>query len=292
MKIFPMTKKTAFSLVELSMVILIVGLIIAAISESSRLISMFRLSNARSLTQSSPINAISDLAIWLETSTKNVFDNKNPNNGTTIALWSDANPQKTMQNDFTQSTASMKPTYLLNGINYIPALHFEGSCPNLRKNNVMTSDLFENNGGSFTGFAVANIHNYSGGGLFRFSSSASQMSFGLSNGVALFNHPSATDSLLGSKNIVNIPVILTFIADSTTKTIRINGSVDASQSQNGGVSDATSIILIGAMQDSGSCLALNMELGELAIFNRALTAKEISDIEKYLSKKWLITITS
>ncbi len=45
--------KTAFSLIELSIVILIVGIIIAGITQSSRLVELYRISSAKTQTQSS-----------------------------------------------------------------------------------------------------------------------------------------------------------------------------------------------------------------------------------------------
>lgn len=61
-----MKKHTAFSIVELSIVILVIGLIIGGISTSTYLIKQFRLSNARSLTQSSPVSSIEGLVGWWE----------------------------------------------------------------------------------------------------------------------------------------------------------------------------------------------------------------------------------
>lgn len=43
----------AFSLIELSIVILIIGILVAGVTSSSRLINQMRLTSARTLTQSS-----------------------------------------------------------------------------------------------------------------------------------------------------------------------------------------------------------------------------------------------
>ena len=59
--------KKAFSLIELSIVILIIGILVAGVTQSSRLVSQFRLLSARNITQSSPVHSIKDLLIWLET---------------------------------------------------------------------------------------------------------------------------------------------------------------------------------------------------------------------------------
>lgn len=45
-----MKNKKAFSLIELSIVILIIGIIVAGVTQGLRLINAFRLSSAKSLT--------------------------------------------------------------------------------------------------------------------------------------------------------------------------------------------------------------------------------------------------
>jgi prepilin-type N-terminal cleavage/methylation domain-containing protein len=51
----------AFSLIELSIAVLIIGIIIAGITQSSSLIQKMALSSARSLTSSSPVASMRDL---------------------------------------------------------------------------------------------------------------------------------------------------------------------------------------------------------------------------------------
>ena len=58
---------SAFSLIELSIVILIIGIIIAGITQGSRLVTKMRVASARALTQSSPVTSIKGLMMWLET---------------------------------------------------------------------------------------------------------------------------------------------------------------------------------------------------------------------------------
>jgi len=53
----------AFSLIELSIVILIIGILVAGVTQSSRLVTQFRLLSARNMTQSSPVPTIKDLLI-------------------------------------------------------------------------------------------------------------------------------------------------------------------------------------------------------------------------------------
>lgn len=63
----------AFTLLELSFVILIIGILVAAIILGQNLIGRSRMTSAQTMTQSSPIISISDLRMWLETSLDRSF---------------------------------------------------------------------------------------------------------------------------------------------------------------------------------------------------------------------------
>jgi len=54
--------KTAFSLIELSIVILIIGILVAGVTQSSRLVRAIKLQTARSITNSSSITAQNTIA--------------------------------------------------------------------------------------------------------------------------------------------------------------------------------------------------------------------------------------
>ena len=126
--------KRAFSLIELSIVILIIGILVAGITQSSRLVSAMRLNSARALTQSSPVNSIKDLTLWLETtSTKSfatgtsTFTNvEELDNDTSIGRWNDINPQASSKNNATKSTSD-QAKYTTNAINGLPAVRFNGT---------------------------------------------------------------------------------------------------------------------------------------------------------------------
>jgi len=51
----------AFSLIELSIVILVIGVLIAGVSQGGKMITKFRISAAASLTNSSPVHSIKNL---------------------------------------------------------------------------------------------------------------------------------------------------------------------------------------------------------------------------------------
>ena len=59
----------AFSLVELSIVILVVGILLAAITKGKDLYSDMQLKTAQSVTSSSLINSLKSVSLWLDTTT-------------------------------------------------------------------------------------------------------------------------------------------------------------------------------------------------------------------------------
>jgi len=91
--------KKAFSLVEISIVILIVGILIAGVSKAIDLVSDSKLNSARSITKGSQILRIPNIVLWLETSSAESWpDNKRGegeyNNTTNKPIsWNDLNQQ-------------------------------------------------------------------------------------------------------------------------------------------------------------------------------------------------------
>ena len=63
----------AFSLIELSIVILIIGILVAGVTQSSRLIREFKLTTAKNLTRNSPVSSIKGLYFWFETTSESSF---------------------------------------------------------------------------------------------------------------------------------------------------------------------------------------------------------------------------
>lgn len=152
-----MKRQQAFSLIELSIVILVIGILIAGVIQGRDLISKVRLQTARSLTTSSPVPSIKGLELWLETTSGDSFSAASyPDNGSRIALWKDINPQKIVKNDATQATSGLQPSFTANAINGLPSLSFSG----FQILNGTYPVISSNSGtGSFTFFLVTTTHN-------------------------------------------------------------------------------------------------------------------------------------
>ena len=137
-----MKKNKAFSLVELSVVILIIGILIAGVTQSGRLIRQIKLSTARSLTSSSDVASIRDVTAWFEATTAGVFTDINGNTDiddkSKLRAWRDVNPQKSISDKpiMTNGTAvdgssnNTEPKYIISGINGLPSVYFDGGANN------------------------------------------------------------------------------------------------------------------------------------------------------------------
>jgi prepilin-type N-terminal cleavage/methylation domain-containing protein len=129
--------KKAFSLIEISIVILVVGILIAGISKGVDLVYDMRLATARALTDKAPMFGMENLEMWLETTSENSlatgtasFTNvANPPDKKEIGRWNDLNPtliNPNNKNHAVQGTLGYQPLYIQDGINGLPALLFDG----------------------------------------------------------------------------------------------------------------------------------------------------------------------
>jgi len=104
----------AFSLIELSIVILIIGILVAGVTQSSRLINQLKLLSAQSLTRSSDVNSILDLTFWVESTLDGSFTNSSGSfqldNGGSISSWNDIKIISSTKINVSQSNTSIQPT--------------------------------------------------------------------------------------------------------------------------------------------------------------------------------------
>ncbi len=123
--------KKAFSLIEISIVILVIGILVSGVLGVSNFIEKMRVKTARSLTESSEINGISSLVLWYETTSESSFLNssssKSLDDGDLISTLYDSSPQVRNKTNATQSTQSKMPKYKKGVINGLPAIYFDGT---------------------------------------------------------------------------------------------------------------------------------------------------------------------
>ena len=280
----------AFSLIEISIVVLIIGILIVGVTQSSRLVAQAKVNSARTLTQSSPAPSIDGLVFWIEASSpQESFSNEDIEDGDAITLWNDINSQNSTRNNL--ALANGAPVYTTDGINSIPALTFNS--------NSLTSSNFANiSTGTATVFAALRLPSTLSDGtivskstnfelkatedgewVFCTSACNTSSASATANGSyvvsVVFNNNSTANSgdTLGGVNIFQNGVLLTQAA-TTGATITSN----------------TTTLTVGNVA-TGTADYLEGVLGEVIVFDRSLKQEERQSVEEYLGKKWGITVS-
>lgn len=293
----------AFSLVELSVVILIIGIVMAGIVSANRLVQKFRLNGARSLTATSPVNGIDGLIVWFETTSENSFDDAEETDGGKITNWYSSNPQAIQQPVLTQATVSKQPTYVGKGQAGLPAVRFYStdSAPQTMSTTTDVVDILNNP--SFTIFFISSSDNqhvsaittifqigtntgFCDGFNLAHWSTAGMMALRFSGGAQTFT-PIALSDHEGIFEIVRDSVAGLTSAQTGTTTY-FNGVQKTLSARTNGdcepLFDSAPLTL--APDTPASSVTTSMDFSEIIIFNRVLKADERSDIRDYLKKKW------
>lgn len=289
--------KKAFSLIELSIVILIVGIIIAGVTQSSRLVAQFKTSSANSLTNSSPVNGISDLVLWLETTKKESFDaNVDPASSTNnVAInWYDNNPQSTKVL-VTRGGATNHAVLVENSpINSLPTLRFNGS-----SSFYTMLPIFSSSESNLTIYCVGMSVNTSTVrntifGQYNSANSDTNHFFSINNTSTIIYDefmPSSGATISAASTVPsNVPFIVSVVRRNRVPTIYMNGAfiiTGPAEIYSGSEPDSAEIGRRGGTINSHY---FNGFIGEIIIFDRALTTEERTAIDRYLSKKWNIKL--
>ncbi|MDX2083526.1 MAG: LamG-like jellyroll fold domain-containing protein [Rickettsiales bacterium] len=283
-------KNKAFSLIELSIVILIIGILIAGVTQATRLVSNFRLTTARTLTESSPVAGTKDLALWLETTSEKSFDDADSSEGVGITNWYDINPQSTSKKNAQQNTSASRPIYKANCINGLPCLTFDGTATYIDT----LSNIFNSTAGVSV-FVVAKptavgandscLICANDAGNFRLKRFANGYAYQVAGGTnydggTLNPDTSYVISLVDSG-------ILAYIYSNGVST-ETNGITST-----GSTTSITATLAIGDVSDGvDRGLYYRGHIAEVIVFTRALKADERKAIESYLGKKWGIAVTN
>lgn len=283
----------AFSLVELSFSLVIIGVMIAGIVGGSVLIQKAKLATAQSLTKSSPVASTPGLRLWAETSLDDSL--KLTSNNAAISQWRDINPQsKKKFNINAVGTLSYKEK----GINDLPSLNFNPSI-------LDTPDYIE-----IPEYKVINNINFT---IFLVDQPSAPLngdgtlSFLMSGGddyqrpleIKYLCYLPCQDytSLELSPGVSVRPNYRPQFQKTNIHTIEYNKPTSYSYWRNGGSSKdlewtAASVIVnkiwIGK---TDSALPYRGMVSEIIIFDRALSNEERQDIEAYLGKKYDVPIS-
>jgi hypothetical protein len=303
-KILDKNFKKAFSLVELALVILIIGLALAGISSGVRLVYQFNINSARSLTSGSAVNSMGGIVAWFDAVHEQSFKEVEADDLVPISAWRDINPQKTFKFSLIQNSSSQKPIYISKSAAGIPVIEFTTKPFEIQ--NMATDQNLELSGNpSFTIFVVASGSNNSAAKsrIFSIGNPIYECSqFDLSywgNGMAnirffggdkIFQLPAGnmltmyriTRDALGSPNTVN----------GSGSMLYVNGKLVTLPNRLS--SDCIPTILAAPLKINPDIppnnVSWSFQLGEIIIFDRILKRDDVKEVEKYLSKKWSIFV--
>ena len=282
-----MTRK-AFSLIEISIAIIIIGILIGGITQAIEMFSEASLKGARNLSKSSRITRIDDLSLWLDATSDKAFD-KEKDDGTTISMWKDTNPRSTSQIVGNPVSANL-PTYILSAINGLPTASFKKTSSNCM---TIPSQSIVNNSEDFTLYLIFSPTSLDDGIILEknnATATAFPFSLELNGGYYKFSVKDSTTTLsvLGAKKAnINKPnlIRLSRIKGSQIE-ITVNG-VSSTQSDTLTSSTLnTAELAIGCRNGATPANFINGNIGETSFFNRNLSVKEKADIEEYFYKKW------
>ena len=294
--------RRAFSLIELSIVILIIGILVAGVTQSSRLVSAMRMQSLRSITLSSPVNSISGLVSWYETVLEKSFDASQTSNGSEISVWYDVNIQATSPNNATQSNPSRRPRYSTSWA--LPLVNFNGAIDgqflSLPDNTIPSGDS------AFTIFMVLRLsqdaqinrnHDFLVAGYWSNPTNLMRLFNGPSGTFLFYNLTGGGASTAYWPNTPYFPINTMTIITASYKntnpklvTSHINGTLQASASVADPRLTNTNYTMIGGNAWANSEY-FRGDIGEIIIFNRYLSNDERIDVEKYLAKKFSIKIS-
>lgn len=284
--------RRAFSLIELSIVILIIGILVAGVTQGSRLVAQMRLTSARAMTQSAPIASIRDLAIWLESTASTSFDDSATENNVAIPTWYDINPQAITKYNATQATANKQPLYTTGSINGLPAVKFDGSNDDMSLGTLSAgSNLSIFYVIKPTTAHVEGLLDSAPGVNYPFrnyceSGCASDGQFSWWNNPSPGGAPAVNLGLSAATPAVIYVQTIFNTSASPIKTLRYyrNGSLISTATDTDSNDIAWTSPRLGSINTT--LLFYDGYIGEIIIFSRTLKAEERTSITSYLGKKW------
>jgi prepilin-type N-terminal cleavage/methylation domain-containing protein len=280
-------QKKAFSLLEMSVVLIVVGILMTGIIKGSALMRSSGLDSARLFTKNSPVPNIEGLVAWYETAAADSFKVSEAYDGAQTTTWYDLSPSSIiLQKNALTRTASSALTYKSVGINNIPSLNFSGS------SNITLSNFYQGASAHSTIFLVFRPTTSISLTLLDSISSGSTTSIGITSTAVALNAGSAvsTDTVTNSASFAlnNNYIVAAYLNDSSSKAYVNNTKTPAG---NGTISAGTNSLTgltLGSNKSGGN--NFTGLISEVIIYNRPLQSSDRNDVFKYLANKYKIQV--
>lgn len=291
----------AFTLLELSIVLVVISVLTVGVFMGAGLIDSAKLSVARSLTERSVVPQIDGLLAWYETTSLNSLSKSEASDGATVTNWYDIKPDSIPQRKNTLTQGIGAVYYVRDGINNIPALSFssenDASVSNFKLSAFAQGDsaqhtiflVFQQKPKTYAGSNVRNIvDSYASINTtigYADNSGADQIRFyGPYTTAIVFSNPSQV--FFNEKSY-----ILGVYRDGAYTKAYFN---DTLQNVGGLTINPGSRILSGLtigsdINDTNSSRFVGL-LSEIIIYNRTLKDSERKEVFRYLSKKYNIKV--
>ncbi len=297
--------KQAFTLIELSIVLLIVGILITGVVTYSRLVKQMKLTTIKQITYSSPVAGIKGLSLWLETTLDNSVTGAvnpiNPDENEKIISWNDINPQTSTRVIVSQSTDSLRPTLTTTGtLNELPGIKFDGT---------QYLSTIKANGGniplnagddSFTLITVFQTNVNSGVNQSVIEQNSTNSSQPSGARASLLLSSLATYGFCGEgvdywscqTYLPKTPYISAIIVNDSglTKIYSNSTSSTCSSTINSNTLNISDAGFFIGVKGTSLVERMNGVIYEIIIFDRVINTEELNDTMRYLSKKYAIKL--
>ena len=276
--------KKAFSLVELSLVLLVIGLLAVAMTKGASLIDSARISSARSLTSSSGVNEIDGISVWYETTLKDSVAGEDRVNNNPVAYWQDVSSQYNISQSLNRLTGpdDSSLVYHSEGIGKLPSILFTSS------GKFSLTSLASGGSNLVTIFAVLSPTLSLGGSKMTFLDSVNTS---VDNAISLNSSSLGIDSggsnfTLTSSFAVSEKYVMAVYLSQDSK-LFVNDVDNSTTSSTAGVTGFDGL-RVGT--DRNGANKFTGLISEVIIYDRLLTSEERRLVMSYLAKKYKIRV--
>ena len=285
-------KKSGFTFIELSIVAIIIGILMASVIAGADILRTVNLQKAQTITSNSAINSIPDMIFWAETSLDE--DLAEVSDGEAVSIWNDIVDDLNV----TQSISDNRPTLLEEGINGLPSINFDGVDDvlfvqdgpiNIGSSQYTIIVVFRPLDVDGTQTLVSQKSN----GANNSESAEIEMS---TNSIIFSGHSNDTSSfgsLMAGSNYIFVMKINNNNSSNVTGYLNSDSSSTLASTNNSTLELGVDFFSVGArIQALGNVLNYSHVLiSEVIIYQRNLSPNEVKLINSYLSEKYNIDIS-
>lgn len=280
-------QRNAFSIIEIGIVVLIIGVLIVGVISAATLIKSAKINGYRHFTNNSVVMKTEGLIAWYETSLKQSFVESEALSSTKqISKWNDINPSSVVNNRNILTSSNSVNTIIREDNNSQLGVRFDGSA------NFTLANFFQGELSSATFFLVIKPSSLSGtstitdsfGSNLTYSLSINSSSVILNAGNSVQTSGVNPASFIAEGKYI---ICATFNSDSSRVYINDANLLTGGSALNVG-NNTLAGITIGSNKSFGNRFL--GEIYEIIIFNKNIQLQERRDIFKYLANKYQINV--